>query len=130
MQIKEHLAKAERFIRSARKLDPQEDYEAILWARMHIGSNWLCAALHALKMTPPEDDVAHTWWLYEYGDRKRFEAYIDQAMVNAFKALGVFESTRQSHIRGPGPYGPEVLKLSDEAYHYLKEYAEKTVGHL
>ena len=128
MLIEEHLAKAKRFIESAGKLDPVDDYEAILWARMHIGSNWLCAALHALGMTPPEDDVAHTWWLFDYGDKDKFEAHIDEAMVKAFKALGVFESTRQSHVRGPGPYGPEVLKHSDEALNYLEKYAREKIG--
>lgn len=125
MQIEEHMAKADRFIESVSKVDPVEDYEAILWGRMHIVSNWLCAALHALKMTSPEDDVAHTWWLYDYGDKERFESFVDEDMVRAFRALTVFESTRQSHVRGPGPYGPEILKVSDEAYNYLKAYTEK-----
>lgn len=67
MKIEEHMAKAERFARSVEKLDPAEDFEAVMWGRMHICSNWINAALHAKGVIPENNDVAHTWYLFDYG---------------------------------------------------------------
>lgn len=128
MKIEEHMAKADRFVQSAKKLDAEQDFEAVMWARMHICSNWMNAALHAKGITPETDDVAHTWYLFDYADHDFLEANIDEETRRALSELTVFESLRTTHVRGPGTYGSEVCKLSDRAYDYLKEFTEKAIA--
>ncbi len=128
MKIEEHMAKADRFAQSMQKLHPTDDFEAVMWARMHICSNWINAALHAKGIIPEEDDVAHTWYLFDYADHDFLEANIDEEARRALTELTVFESLRTTHVRGPGAYGSEVCKLSDRAYNHLKEYTEKAIA--
>ena len=128
MKIEEHMAKADRFMQSVKKLHPTDDFEAVMWGRMHICSNWINAALHAKGIIPEKDDVAHTWYLFDYADHDFLETNIDEETRRALTELTVFESLRTTHVRGPGAYGSEVCKLSDRAYSHLKEYTEKAIA--
>ena len=128
MKIEEHMAKAERFVESMKKLDSVADYEAIMWARMHICSNWINTALHAKGITPEADDVAHTWYLFDYKDNAFLEAHVDEETRDALTQLAIFESLRTTHVRGSGPYGSDIGKLSDKAYQHLKEFTEKAIS--
>lgn len=128
MKIEEHMAKAERFAQSVKKLDPEKDFEAVMWGRMHICSNWMNAALHAKGVIPETDDVAHTWYLFDYGDHDFLEAHIDEETRCALTELAVFESLRTTHVRGPGTYGSEVCHLSERAYNHLREFTEKAIA--
>ncbi len=128
MKIEEHMAKAGRFVQSLKKLDAEQDFEAVMWGRMHICSNWMNAALHAKGVLPENDDVAHTWYLFEYGDHDFLEANIDEETRLALTELTVFESLRTTHVRGPATYGSEVCKLSERAYNHLKEFTEKAIA--
>ncbi len=130
MTIDEHMAKAERFNASLKCLDPVDDYEAVMWARMHICSNWINAALHAKAVTPEDDDVAHTWYLFDYRDKEFLEKNLDEETRDALSQLTVFESLRTTHVRGPGPYGPDIGKLSNKAFNHLKEFCAKAVADL
>ena len=46
-----HLTKAAHFAATAARLDPVEDYEAILWAGMHTCTPWTNAIFHAKGLT-------------------------------------------------------------------------------
>lgn len=128
MKIEEHMAKADRYAQSMKKLDPAQDFEAVMWARMHVCSNWMNAALHAKGIILEKDDVAHTWYLFEYGDHDFLEANIDEETRRALSELTVFESLRTTHVRGPATYGSEVCELSDRAYNHLKAFTEKAIA--
>ena len=130
MKVKEHIEKAGRFERSAKKLDAAEDFEAILWARMHICTNLLNAAFHAAGITPEEFDFSHTFYLEEFPDRAHLEKTVVGDFREALRKLAVFENLRETCVRGSAPYGPELLAASNEAYDYLREFCAKRTGTL
>ncbi len=55
---------------------------------------------------------------------------LDGDFYEALGKLTVFESLRETHVRGPAPYGPAVLAASDEAYAHIRELCTKHIGPL
>ena len=128
MKVKEHIEKAGRFERSAKKLDAAEDCEAIMWARMHICTNLVNAAFHAAGITPEDFDFSHTFYLEEFSDRAHLEKTVVGDFREVLRKLTVFENLRETCVRGPAPYGPELLAASDEAYLHIREFCERHTG--
>lgn len=122
MKIAEHIAKAKRFEATIQKLDLDSDYEVINWARMHACSHFLNGALHARSITPEEWDIRHTWYLEDYPDQAQLAAKLDDEFRQALWSLTVFEGLRQTHVRGQGPYGPEITAISTRAFDHIKNF--------
>ena len=90
MEIEKHIEKSERFERTAGRLHPEEDYEAIIWARMHACTHWLNAAFHAPKITPSDLDFEHTWYLEKIPNQEQLRAHLDDDLRGVLSALTVF----------------------------------------
>lgn len=130
MEIERHMEKAARFERTAGRLRCEEDYETIIWARMHACTHWLNAAFHAQKITPADLDFEHTWYLEKIPDQERLRAHLDNDLRDVLSALTVFEGLRATHVRGPGPYGSAITEMSEEAFDRIKTYASRATGRL
>jgi len=128
MKIAEHVAKAKHFEATIQKLDLEADYEVINWARMHVCSNLLNGALHARAVTPEDWDIYHTWYLEDYPDQAHLATKLDEEFRQVLEALTVFESLRQTHVRGQGPYGPEIVDRSKNAYDQIKDFCDRTIA--
>jgi len=129
MKIDEHVAKAKRFEATIQKLNIEADYEVINWASMHFCTHLINGALHARGITAEDWDIRHTWYLLEdYPDQARLAAKLDEEFHQALRALHVFENLRQTHVRGPGPYGPEIVARAKIAYDRVKEFCGKTLA--
>ena len=129
MEIKKHMEKAARFERTAGRLRLEEDYEAIIWARMHACTHWLNAVFHAQKITPANIDFEHTWYLEKIPDQEQLRAHLDDDLRGVLSALTVFEGLRVTHVRGPGPFGADITEMSNEAFDRIKAYASRNAGH-
>ena len=114
MKAKHHLKKARRFMASAKRLHPVDDYEAVMWANMHICTHWINAVFHKNGLTAEDYDFEHTWHLERCDDPERIRAGLNREMQTLLDALTVFEALRTAYVRGPAPYGPEILERSYE----------------
>jgi hypothetical protein len=112
------------------KLGAEEDYESIMWARMHICTNLLNGALHAKGITPEDFDFNHTWYLADFPDQSHMEKNLDGEFRKALRELLVFENLRETYVRGPAPYGAMALAASDEVYFHIREFCRKHIGPL
>ena len=128
MKIAEHVAKAKRFEDTIQKLDVQADYEIINWARMHVCTHLLNGALHARGVTPENWDIRHTWYLEQHPDPAHLYKKLDSECREALKVLTIFEGLRQTHVRGEGPFGPEVTLLAEKALNQIKEFCHRIVS--
>lgn len=128
MKAEAHILKAGRFEATIGRLDPEEDYEAIIWASMHVCTHWLNAVFHAKGITPEDIDFEHTFYLEKIPDQESLRASLDDELRGVLKALEVFEGLRTTHVRGPGPYGPAICEMSGEAFERIKAYGQKSVG--
>jgi hypothetical protein len=121
-----HLDKAQRFIATGKQLDPVEDYEAVMWCNMHICTNWINAVFHARGLTDETYDFEHTWHLDRCPDRTRLLAGLaDEEMQELLDRLTVFEALRTTYVRGPAPYGPQVLRRSSDDVAHIRAIAAK-----
>lgn len=125
-----HLTKAAHFAATAARLDPTEDYEAIMWAGMHSCTHWTNAIFHAKGLTDVEFDFEHSWYIDRCPDTDRVLAGLDGQLGGLLDALAVFEGLRTAYVRGPGPFGPEVLAQSQEALERVRSFAEEVFGEL
>jgi hypothetical protein len=130
MDIAGHLEKANHFVDAITVLDPVEDYETIIWARMHACTQWINGVLHAKDITDENWDISHTWYLDRMDDPSRLTSKIDDALLVALEKITNFERIRMSHVRGPCPYGKEILKESNEAYEHVEKYCKSILGSL
>jgi hypothetical protein len=128
MNSAQHVAKAKRFQATVAKLDARDDFEMINWARMHICTHLLNGALHAAGVTPEDFDISHTWYFEDYPDQAGLDAKLGTEFREALSALTVFESLRQTHVRGPGPYGPEITQWAEDAYQRIVKFCETVLG--
>jgi hypothetical protein len=125
-----HLAKARRFIATKGRLDPVEDYEAIMWANMHICTHWINAIFHAGGLTSEKYDFEHTWHLDRCPDRERLLAGLKDKkqggeMQTLLDILTAFEGLRTTYVRGPGPYGADFLGRSEDDVARVRRIAER-----
>lgn len=127
MNAQEHIEKAGRFERSLKKLDASEDYEAIMWARMHICTNLVNAAFHTAGVTPVDFDFSHTFYLEKFPDHEHLKKTVTGDLREVLRKLTVFEHLRETCVRGPAPYGPELLSASDEAYFHIRDICAKRI---
>jgi hypothetical protein len=125
-----HLTKAANFAATAARLDPTEDYEAIMWAGMHSCTHWTNAIFHAKGLTSVEFDFEHSWYIDRCPDPDRVLAGLDDQLGGLLDALAVFEGLRAAYVRGPGPFGPGVLVRSQEALEQVRTVAEEVFGPL
>jgi hypothetical protein len=128
MQTAQHVAKAKRFQATMAKLSVREDYEMINWARMHVCTHLLNGALHAAGVTSDDFDISHTWYFEDYPDQAALDARLGMEFREALSALTVFESLRQTHVRGPAPYGPEITEWAAEAYQRIVKFCDKVLS--
>ena len=125
-----HLAKAAHFAATADRLHPEEDYEAIMWAGMHMCTHWTNAVFHARGLTTVEFDFEHSWYIDRCPDTDKVLAGIDDQLAGLLDALAVFEGLRTAYVRGPGPFGPEVLARSQKALNKVRGVAIEVFGEL
>ena len=125
-----HLTKAAHFAATAARLDPVEDYEAVMWAGMHMCTHWTNAIFHAKGLTGVEFDFEHSWYIDRCPDTDRVLAGLDDQLGGLLDALTVFEGLRTAYVRGPGPFGPEVLARSQEALDRVRTVAVEVFGEL
>jgi hypothetical protein len=102
MSPHEHREKAEKIERSLAKCAPG-DYEMRIEAAMLAGTHWLNLVLHRLGVTPPQNDVLHTYMLTVNELRKYRVA--DAALVDA---LAEIEDIRPAFVRGNRPGGEKA----------------------
>lgn len=130
MKILDHLEKAQRFTGTLERLDDRKaDYEAIIWARMMASIHWMNAVVHAKGIIPENWDLNHTWYLDQYPDQSILEK-IDDPLREALGCVSVYERIRTSHIRGPSPFGEEILKLADSSFEQFEAYCRDVLGTL
>ena len=102
MTPQEHRAKAEKIERSLAKCAPG-DYEMRIEAAMLAGTHWLNLVLHRMSVTPPQNDVLHTYML-TVNDLRRYKV-ADEELVNA---LAEIEDIRPAFVRGNHPGGEQA----------------------
>jgi hypothetical protein len=124
-----HLTKAAHFRATAAHLNPEDDYEAIMWAGMHTCTHWTNAVFHAKGLTGVEFDFEHSWYIDRCPDTDRVLAGLDNQLGGLLDALAVFEGLRQP-MCGGAPLGPaclpqEVLARSQEALDRVRAVAEE-----
>jgi hypothetical protein len=125
-----HLAKAARFERTVTRLDPTDDFEAIMWAYMHVSTHWANAVFHAKELTDIEFDFEHTFYIDRSPDRERILAGLDESISPLLDILAIFEGLRTTYVRGSAPFGPEVLKRSQDALQRARDITEDVFGPL
>ena len=120
-----HLTKAAHFRATAAHLNPEDDYEAIMWAGMHTCTHWTNAVFHAKGLTGVEFDFEHSWYIDRCPDTDRVLAGLDNQLGGLLDALAVFEGLRTAYV----PLGPrlpqEVLARSQEALDRVRAVAEE-----
>jgi len=121
-----HLAKAKRFLGTVEHLDEEDDFEAIMWASMHICTHWINAIFHAKGLTAEDYDFEHTWRLGRCPDPDRLQAGLDGRMQELLDAMAVFEALRTAYVRGPGPFGPLVLGQARAHFERVRRAADET----
>jgi hypothetical protein len=119
MSPQEHREKAEKIERSLAKCAPA-DYEMRIEAAMLAGTHWLNLVLHRLGVTPPQNDVLHTYMLTVNELRKYRVA--DAALVDA---LAEIEDIRPAFVRGNRPGGE---KAADRAVALLATLRAKALS--
>jgi hypothetical protein len=117
MSPEEHRAKAAKIERSLRKCGPA-DYEMKIEAAMLAGTHWLNLALHRLGVTPPQNDVLHTYMLTVNELRKYRVA--DEELVDA---LSEIEDIRPGYVRGNLPGGEKAAARALELLALLRRKA-------
>ena len=125
-----HLTKARHFSKTVTCLDAKEDYEAIMWAGMHMCTHWTNAVFHAKGLTSVEFDFEHSWYIDRCPDTDKVLAGIDDQLAGLLDALAVFEGLRTAYVRGPGPFGQDVLARSQEALDRVREVAIDVFGEI
>lgn len=125
-----HLTKAAHFRATAAHLNPEDDYEAIMWAGMHTCTHWTNAVFHAKGLTGVEFDFEHSWYIDRCPDTDRVLAGLDNQLGGLLDALAVFEGLRTAYVRGGTPPWPaclpqEVLARSQEALDRVRAVAEE-----
>lgn len=119
MTPEEHRAKAERIERSAAKCGPA-DYEMKIEAAMLAGTHWLNLALHRSGVTPPHNDILHTYMLTVNELRKYRVA--DEELVDA---LSEIEDIRPGYVRGNLPGGEKAAARALELLALLRRKARE-----
>jgi len=71
MKAELHLKKARRFMATAKRLHLVDDFEAIMWANMHICTHWINAVFHENDLTAESYDFEHSWHLERCDDPER-----------------------------------------------------------
>ena len=97
---------------------------------MHACTQWINGVLHAKGITDEDWDISHTWYLDRMDDPTRLSSKLDDALLVAIEKITYFERIRMSHVRGPCPYGKEILDISDEAYQHVENYCKGILGSL
>jgi hypothetical protein len=120
VKVAEHLASAERFEATLRKLDLEADYEAILWARMHAATHYFNAALHARGATSEDWDTLHAEYLRDCPDPDRLAAGLTAELCEVVETMLLLERLRPAFVRGNAPFGPEITARSGEDYARLR----------
>jgi hypothetical protein len=119
MTAEEHRAKAEKIERSLAKCGPA-DYEMKIEAAMLAGTHWLNLALHRLGVTPPQNDILHTYMLTVNELRKYRVA--DEELVDA---LSEIEDIRPGYVRGNLPDGEKAAARALELLALLRRKARE-----
>lgn len=125
-----HLSKAARFAATSDRLHPEEDYEEIMRAGMHMCTHWTNAVFHARGLTSIEFHFEHSWYIDRCPDTDKVLAGIDDQLAGLLDALAVFERLRTAYIRGPGPFGPGVLARSQVALNSVRDVTIEVFGEL
>ena len=128
MKVADHIRKAERFEATIRKLNSRADYEAIMWARMHAATQRMNGALHAKSVTPEDWDISHSFNIERYEDQGHLASALDDEFREALWRLTVFESLRQTHVRGQGKYGPEIITLAQRDFDRIEAFCNRMIG--
>ena len=123
-----HVAKAERLEATLQKLNITDDYEAIIWAKMHAATHLMNGALHTRGATPKDWDISHTWYLEDYPDPARLAAALDDDFRQALWAMTVYEGLRQTHVRGQGPYGPAIICLAQKEFDQIEAFCKRVIA--
>ena len=124
MNPKIHMDKAARYVATIGGLDPEDDYETILWASMHACTHWMNAIFHAKGLTGEDFDVAHTWYLDGCPDRGRLDPKLDDQMRKVLDAMSLFERLRLSHVRWDAPFGAQAVRDSRATFDWMRKTAE------
>jgi hypothetical protein len=119
VNIEEHRARAGRIERSLAKCAP-EDFEMKIEGAMLAGTHWLNAALHRSAVTPPENDVFHTYLLTVNEFRRLGVAH--EGLINA---LAEIEDMRPAFVRGNFPGGQEAAHRALELLAMIRSKGEE-----
>jgi hypothetical protein len=117
MTPQEHREKAEKIERSLAKCGPA-DYEMRIEAAMLAGTHWLNLVLHRMGVTPPQNDVLHTYML-TVNELRRYKV-ADAELVSA---LAEIEDIRPAFVRGNFPAGEKAADRAVELLGILREKA-------
>lgn len=119
-----HMDKADRFCATIDRLDPEQDYEVILWASMHAATHWMNIIFHAKGLTGEDFDLAHTWYLDDNPDRERFVSGLDDEARTVLDHMALFERLRLSHVRWDAPFGAQAVRDSRPTFDKMHKMAE------
>jgi len=123
MKIENHLEKAERFSRTIKKLDYEEDYETLIEDFLLVSSHLINAAMHKLKSLNPDKDIKHN---QIYGFLKKENA-LGEYSEKIGELMQQLEQLRPSHVYGKGKNG-ETAKKAKEYLAKIKEICERIIG--
>ncbi|MSP66532.1 MAG: hypothetical protein EXQ96_00220 [Alphaproteobacteria bacterium] len=94
MEAAKHRESAERIGRTMAKLGAA-DHEMVIEGAMLAATQWINYALHQARVTPPKEDVQHTYFLT--GNQWRRYGV---AVEDMLRALDEIENIRPMYVRG------------------------------
>ncbi|MES2362398.1 MAG: hypothetical protein V4646_11430 [Pseudomonadota bacterium] len=104
MLAHDHDTYASRIENSLGKCGP-DDHELQIEGAMLAAAHRINAHFHRLGISPPEDDIVHTY-LLTINEHRRLCLVDQEAMV----ALGAIEDLRPAFVRGDHPGGAEAAQ--------------------
>jgi hypothetical protein len=121
MKIEDHLQKLGAMEKTLTKLDKETDYEAVVELCMLVSAHYLNAALHKLRITPPDRDIKHNRLAGEIRRRKVEE------LLGILDAVNGLEQLRPRHVYGSGSDG-DVAKRAAGLLKKVKEACMQVLG--
>jgi len=120
MRTEDHWAKAARLEASIAKLNEKDDYELIVWSRLHGGAHLVNAALHKLGITEESRDYIHS-------DKLESDMEIPKEVTDMLSVLHSIELLGPRFVRGREPLDPQAMKFCLTQYGNLKTTVEKLI---
>lgn len=122
MRAEEHWEKAQHLENSRlRRLDPNADYELLIWSCIHGGAQLVNVLLHCTGVTAIDLDMIHT-------SVPEFTFHIPDTHRPVFEALARIEALGPRFVRGAESWDPDVGRRCLADYAIVKAAAAASIA--